>query len=179
MRAGRWIFLAALLGVVGYLARVYMVRRDAVQSEPASPPPKLEHGVGGQQQDWEYTQTDASGSRPRFRVKAKQMRQIESPPSLDLDVVEIQLFHPDGKKFDLVKTDKAQFDEWDPANISPLVAYLSSAKCEFTGETFFVRAGEVTRIKSWERAESVEQNDRWEVAKLTEALNAMAREVNK
>ena len=101
MRAGRWIFLAALLGVVGYLARVYIVRRDAVQSEPAAPPPKLERGVGGQQQDWEYTQTDASGSRPRFRVKAKQMRQIESPPSLDLDVVEIQLFHPDGKKFDL------------------------------------------------------------------------------
>ncbi|MGA1362335.1 MAG: SDR family oxidoreductase [Ilumatobacteraceae bacterium] len=74
---------------------------------------------------------------------------------------------------------KAQFDEWDPANISPLVAYLSSEKCDFTGETFFVRAGEVTRIKSWERAESVEQNDRWEVSKLTVALNKMAAEVNK
>ena len=74
---------------------------------------------------------------------------------------------------------KAQFDEWDPANISPLVAYLSSEKCHFTGETFFVRAGEVTRIKSWERAESVEQNDRWQVAKLTEAMAKMASEVNK
>ena len=74
---------------------------------------------------------------------------------------------------------KAQFDEWDPANISPLVAYLSSEKCNFTGETFFVRAGEVTRIKSWERAESVEQNDRWDVSKLTDALNKMAAEVNK
>ena len=74
---------------------------------------------------------------------------------------------------------KAQFDEWDPANISPLVAYLSSEKCNFTGETFFVRAGEVTRIKSWERAETVEQNDRWEVSKLTDALNKMAAEVDK
>ncbi|MFM2046961.1 MAG: hypothetical protein RL383_1038 [Actinomycetota bacterium] len=74
---------------------------------------------------------------------------------------------------------KAQFDEWDPANISPLVAYLSSEKCNFTGETFFVRAGEVTRIRSWERAESVEQNDRWDVAKLTDAMNKMAAEVNK
>ncbi|MEY4365425.1 MAG: hypothetical protein RLZZ305_769 [Actinomycetota bacterium] len=74
---------------------------------------------------------------------------------------------------------KAQFDEWDPANISPLVAYLSSEKCNFTGETFFVRAGEVTRIKSWERAESVEQNDRWDVAKLTDAMNKMAAEVSK
>ena len=74
---------------------------------------------------------------------------------------------------------KAQFDKWDPANISPLVAYLSSEKCHFSGETFFVRAGEVTRIKSWERAETVEQNDRWEVAKLTDAMGRMASEVNK
>ena len=74
---------------------------------------------------------------------------------------------------------KSQFDEWDPANISPLVAYLSSEKCHFTGETFYVRAGEVTRIKSWERAEKVEQDDRWQVSKLTEAMARMASEVNK
>jgi NAD(P)-dependent dehydrogenase (short-subunit alcohol dehydrogenase family) len=72
---------------------------------------------------------------------------------------------------------KGAFDEWDPANISPLVAYLSSAKCEFTGETFFVKGGEVTRIRSWERAESIDQDDRWGVAELTAALNKMASEV--
>lgn len=76
-------------------------------------------------------------------------------------------------------SDAAQFDEWDPANISPLVAYLASAACDFTGETFFVKAGEVTRIRSWERAETVEQNDRWKVFELTAALNAMAAQVNK
>lgn len=76
-------------------------------------------------------------------------------------------------------SDAAQFDEWDPANISPLVAYLASAACDFTGETFFVKAGEVTRIRSWERAETVEQNDRWKVSELTAALNAMAAQVNK
>ena len=73
----------------------------------------------------------------------------------------------------------AQFDEWDPANISPLVCYLASAACDFTGETFYVKGGEVTRIKSWERAESVEQNDRWQVSELTKALNAMASRVGK
>jgi NAD(P)-dependent dehydrogenase (short-subunit alcohol dehydrogenase family) len=76
-------------------------------------------------------------------------------------------------------SDAAQFDEWDPANISPLVAYLASAACDFTGETFFVKAGEVTRIRSWERAETVEQNDRWKVSELTAALNKMAAQVNK
>ncbi|CAB4566349.1 unannotated protein [freshwater metagenome] len=76
-------------------------------------------------------------------------------------------------------SDAAQFDEWDPANISPLVAYLASVACDFTGETFFVKAGEVTRIRSWERAETVEQNDRWKVSELTAALNEMAAQVNK
>jgi NAD(P)-dependent dehydrogenase (short-subunit alcohol dehydrogenase family) len=76
-------------------------------------------------------------------------------------------------------SDAAQFDEWDPANISPLVAYLASAACDFTGETFFVKAGEVTRIRSWERAETVEQNDRWKVSELTAALNEMAAQVKK
>ncbi|MGA0863009.1 MAG: SDR family oxidoreductase [Ilumatobacteraceae bacterium] len=68
----------------------------------------------------------------------------------------------------------AQFDEWDPANISPLVCYLASEACAFNGETFFVKGGEVTRFRSWERAETVEQNDRWSVADLTVAMKGMA-----
>ena len=68
----------------------------------------------------------------------------------------------------------AQFDDWDPANISPLVCYLASEACEFTGETFYVKGGEVTRFRSWERAESVSQNDKWSVSELTRAMGAMA-----
>jgi NAD(P)-dependent dehydrogenase (short-subunit alcohol dehydrogenase family) len=76
-------------------------------------------------------------------------------------------------------TNAAQFDDWDPANISPLVAYLASADCHFTGETFFVKGGEVTRVRSWERGETVEQNDRWKVSELTAAMKDMAAKVNK
>jgi NAD(P)-dependent dehydrogenase (short-subunit alcohol dehydrogenase family) len=66
------------------------------------------------------------------------------------------------------------FDEWDPANISPLVAYLSSADCAFTGETFFVQGGVVKRVESWAMAETVEQNGTWSVSDLAEALAPMA-----
>jgi hypothetical protein len=59
------------------------------------------------------------------------------------------------------------------------VCYLASEGCEFTGETFFVKGGEVTRIRSWERAETVDQDDRWQVSELTAAMKAMATEVNK
>ena len=62
------------------------------------------------------------------------------------------------------------FDEWDPANISPLVAYLSTADCPFTGETFFAQGGVVKRVRSWEMAETVEQSEKWSVSGLADAL---------
>jgi NAD(P)-dependent dehydrogenase (short-subunit alcohol dehydrogenase family) len=62
------------------------------------------------------------------------------------------------------------FDEWDPANIAPLVAYLSTAECPFTGETFFVQGGVVKRVASWAMAESVERNEPWTVDALADAL---------
>ena len=71
-------------------------------------------------------------------------------------------------------SDGGAFDLWDPANVSPLVAYLSSEACTFNGETFFVQGGRVTRVKSWEFGDGVEQNDRWSVADLTEALAKLA-----
>ena len=46
---------------------------------------------------------------------------------------------------------------WDPANISPLVAYLASADCAFNGETFFVQGGAVRIVKTWEFGDGVEQ----------------------
>lgn len=65
------------------------------------------------------------------------------------------------------------FDEWDPANISPLVAYLSTSECAFTGETFFVQGGVVKRVESWAMAETVEQNEMWTVSDLAAALAPM------
>jgi hypothetical protein len=67
------------------------------------------------------------------------------------------------------------FDEWDPANISPLVAYLSTAGCQFTGETFFAQGGVVKRVKSWEMADTVEQPAKWTVADLADALAPLAQ----
>ena len=67
---------------------------------------------------------------------------------------------------------RATFDDWDPANVSPLVAYLSTAGCAFNGETFFVQGGVVKRVKSWEMAETIERKETWTVEALAEALTA-------
>jgi len=71
---------------------------------------------------------------------------------------------------EIMAAKEGAFDEWDPKNVSPLVCYLASAACQFNGETFFVQGGTVRRVKSWEMAETVEQQDTWTVEALGEAL---------
>ena len=75
----------------------------------------------------------------------------------------------------IMKPAEGGFDTWDPANISPLVAYLASADCAFTGETFLVQGGNVTMIESWSRGQQVNKDAKWTVAELTEALAPLAR----
>jgi NAD(P)-dependent dehydrogenase (short-subunit alcohol dehydrogenase family) len=59
-----------------------------------------------------------------------------------------------------------EFDSWDPANVSPFVAYLATKDCPFTGETFFVKGGLVRRVQSWSLAEQIDVGRRWSVAEL-------------
>jgi NAD(P)-dependent dehydrogenase (short-subunit alcohol dehydrogenase family) len=68
---------------------------------------------------------------------------------------------------------EGMFDEWDPGNVSPVVAYLASTACRFNGETFFVRGGTVQRVRSWELAESVRCEGAWSVGDLTAALDKL------
>ncbi len=70
---------------------------------------------------------------------------------------------------DRVQPPAEGFDVWDPANVSPFVAYLATADCPFTGETFIVQGGRVQRVQSWTEAERIEKDDRWSVAELAAA----------
>jgi hypothetical protein len=53
------------------------------------------------------------------------------------------------------------------------VAYLASEACEFTGETFWVQGGEVRRVQTWTMAESIEQDARWSVTELADAMSKL------
>ena len=70
--------------------------------------------------------------------------------------------------------DAETFDVWDPANVSPLVAYLATADCPFTGETFYVQGGTVRLMAPWRMGDGVEHPERWTVEALGEALGKLA-----
>jgi NAD(P)-dependent dehydrogenase (short-subunit alcohol dehydrogenase family) len=73
---------------------------------------------------------------------------------------------------DIVKApkDPAKFDIWDPANISPLVAYLSTETCPLTGKVLFVQGGQVRVFQPWTMTDTLGKDDRWTVAELAEQL---------
>jgi NAD(P)-dependent dehydrogenase (short-subunit alcohol dehydrogenase family) len=62
--------------------------------------------------------------------------------------------------------DGSAFDAWDPANVSPLVAYLATESCPANGTVFFVQGGQVRRFQPWTMTESIDRDGRWTVADL-------------
>ncbi|HVV36582.1 MAG TPA: SDR family oxidoreductase [Acidimicrobiales bacterium] len=63
--------------------------------------------------------------------------------------------------------DAAEFDALDPANISPLVAYLATADCPFTGGVFHVMGDEVALFEGWSVTNRIKNDgERWSVAGL-------------
>ena len=101
------------------------------------------------------------GVRANAIAPAARTRMTESTPGLSDHVVK--------------PSDAAQFDVWDPANISPLVATLAMEDCEATGQTFFVQGGTVRRFQNWTMTDTLEKNDRWSVAELAGQLPTLLK----
>ena len=73
---------------------------------------------------------------------------------------------------DIIKApdEPGKFDIWDPANVSPLVAWLATEDCPATGRVFWVQGGSVNLMTGWTIGEGVDRDDRWTVGELDEKL---------
>ncbi len=108
MWLGRWLLVAAILVISAAVGVTYVKRKEAQASDTPVPPKLLDKGIEGRADKWTYTQTD--GDRPRVRIRADSFRQIKEPSLVELDGVELEIYHHDAKKFDLVKSARAEFD---------------------------------------------------------------------
>ncbi|MGP8058523.1 MAG: SDR family oxidoreductase [Acidimicrobiales bacterium] len=98
------------------------------------------------------------GVRVNAIAPAARTRMTESTPGLS----------------DLVKAPgDDQFDVWNPANISPLVAYLSTEDCPATGRVFFVQGGTVRTFQNWTMTDTIESPDRWTVDALKAEMSQL------
>jgi NAD(P)-dependent dehydrogenase (short-subunit alcohol dehydrogenase family) len=92
------------------------------------------------------------GVRVNAIVPAARSRITESTPGLS-DIVQ-------------PPADSGAFDSWDPANVSPIAAYLASDLCSFTGKVFFVQGGKVQFFQPWTLAAEIDKGERWTVDEL-------------
>ncbi len=68
------------------------------------------------------------------------------------------------------------FDQWDPANTSPVIAYLSGTRCTATGKVFFVQGGRIQVFRPWalvEADDKLDRNHRWTVAELESEMGRL------
>jgi NAD(P)-dependent dehydrogenase (short-subunit alcohol dehydrogenase family) len=66
--------------------------------------------------------------------------------------------------------DSAGPDDGDPANVSPLVAYLATASCPLRGQVWFVHGRRVRLMQPWTMLDEVRSDDRWTIDDLRAAL---------
>jgi NAD(P)-dependent dehydrogenase (short-subunit alcohol dehydrogenase family) len=66
--------------------------------------------------------------------------------------------------------DPNAFDPFDPAHISPLVAYLSSESCTLTGKVYDVRGDSIAEIAGWHPVHTTETDKPWTIAEIEQRL---------
>ena len=108
MRHTRWLFLAAIAVIVFMVVATYLKRRDILAKETPVHPKPLDAGIDGSANDWQHTVF--KGDKKHFTIRAKNIREVKEPSLMQLEGVELQLFHEDGEKSDLIRSEAAQFD---------------------------------------------------------------------
>lgn len=68
---------------------------------------------------------------------------------------------------DRVAKPETGLDLWEPAQISPLVAFLAQENCPITGRVFAVRGGQIDELAGWRTVRSVTSEKPWTVEDLS------------
>lgn len=108
MRGKRGLLPLAITGVLAAVAFTYFQRRQAQHSQAPAQPSALPAGIGAAAQDWQWSRN--IGDRPGVEIRARSFRHLQDPERIELEQVELRLYHGDGSRFDQVRCGHAIFD---------------------------------------------------------------------
>lgn len=106
MRSTRVLLLLAILVILGAVGATYYYQKRTLASQAPPAPPPLPVNVDAAASDWVWSHL--VGKRPVVEVRAKSFRQVKD--RLELERVELRLYHQEGQRFDHVKSAKCDFD---------------------------------------------------------------------
>jgi lipopolysaccharide export system protein LptA len=108
MRRTRWLFLAAIPFILYSIGATYIKNKILLEKDAPQPPKALDAGTDASIPNWHYSKSE--GERLVFYLIAKSMRQMKDRSSIELEGLELHLYHKDGTQYDLVRTESGQFD---------------------------------------------------------------------
>ena len=77
---------------------------------------------------------------------------------------------------DMMKKPEQGFDVMDPANVSPLVAWLAStASREISGYVFEIAGGKISIADGWRTGPEIDKGARWDAAEVGDAVSALLK----
>jgi lipopolysaccharide export system protein LptA len=109
LRSARLLLLLAIVLILGGVGAVYLRQKSRLGKQAPPTPAALPVNTEAAQSDWVYHKYD--GKRHVAEVRAKGMRQVNDPPRVELEQVELHLFKPDEVTYDRIRSAKAQLDQ--------------------------------------------------------------------
>lgn len=106
-RASPYLLLTVILGIGGVVWYSYQQRLAVQKQNRAAAPQPLASTLNSQAEGFVYATSE--GNRTVAELRARDYREIKDPPHMQLEEMELRLFHPDGKTFDLVKAARGSF----------------------------------------------------------------------
>lgn len=106
-RAAPYLLFAVILGIAGVVWYSYQEQLAVQKRNTATPPQPLPSTLNSKAEGFVYATSE--GDRTVAELRAKDYREIKDPPHMQLEKMELRLFRPDGKTFDLVKADRGNF----------------------------------------------------------------------
>jgi lipopolysaccharide export system protein LptA len=108
MRLGRWLILAAILSIIAFVGDTYWKQRATFFKDPLAAPASLAAGTDEVDKDWCHKEAD--GARQAFKICASDARALTNPDRMELDHLTLWLYHKNDTEYDLIESDKGEFD---------------------------------------------------------------------
>ena len=109
MRGLRWLILIAIGALAGFVGYTYQQRGEDQTHAAPKPASVIPDGVNIQSEEWTFTQSEKG--REKARMRARNFRQLKDSSKIELEGVTLEIPHKDGKHYDRVKTERAEFDQ--------------------------------------------------------------------
>ncbi|MFO0508514.1 MAG: hypothetical protein ACK5YZ_00745, partial [bacterium] len=106
-RASPYLLLTVILGIGGVVWYSYQQRVAVQKRNRIAAPQPLSSTLNSKAEGFVYATSE--GNRTVAELRARDYREIKDPPHMQLEEMELRLFHPDGKTFDLVKAARGSF----------------------------------------------------------------------